>query len=67
MDLPKQFHNSRLILSKKNLYISIFYIIFIKRTKIELLKLEQNMYKKNMICKNHNKKLPNDGENYVSS
>ena len=47
MDLPKEFENSRLILLKKNVYISIYYIIFKKRTKIELLKLEQNVYKKN--------------------
>ena len=46
MDLSKENDNSRLLLLKKNLCISIFYIIFIKRTKIELLKLEQNMYKK---------------------
>ena len=38
MDLSKDFLNTRLILLKKNLYISIFYSIFIKRTKIELLK-----------------------------
>ena len=46
MDLPKEFDNSRLIFLKKNSYISIYYIILIKRTKIELLKLEQNVYKK---------------------
>jgi len=45
MDVPKELNNSRLIFLKKNVYISIYYIIFIKRTKIELLKLEQNMYK----------------------
>ena len=51
MDLPKQFDNSRLILSKKNLYISIFYIILAKRTKIELLILEQNVYKKSWFAR----------------
>tara|TARA_B100001175_G_scaffold266661_1_gene237387 strand:- start:14 stop:157 length:144 start_codon:yes stop_codon:yes gene_type:complete len=46
MDLPKEFYNSRLILLKNNSYISIYYIILIKRTKIELSILEQNVYKK---------------------
>ena len=46
MDLSKDFLNSRLILWKKYTYISIFYLKFDKRTKIELLKWEQNMYKK---------------------
>ena len=46
MDLTKEIDNSRLLLLKKNLYISINYLIIIKRTKIELLILEQNVYKK---------------------
>ena len=46
MDLPKEFDNSRLILLKKKSYISIHYIILMKRTKIELSMLEQNVYKK---------------------
>ena len=46
MDLPKEIDNSRLLLLKKNAYISMYYMNFAKRTKIELLKLEQNMYKK---------------------
>ena len=51
MDLPKEIDNSRLLLLKKNLYISINYIILIKRTKIELLILEQNVYKKSWFAR----------------
>ncbi len=42
-------------------------MIYLYKNKNRTFKLRTKRVQKNMICKNLNKKLPNDGENNVSS
>ena len=66
MDLSKEIYNSRLLLLKKYIYINKLYN-FNKKNKNRTFNIRTKHVQKIMICKNHNKKLPNDGENNVSS
>ena len=52
----------------KKIYIyfnNLYYIL--QKNKNRTFKMRTKHVQKNMICKNHNKKLPNDGENNVSN